>query len=120
MTDDEPVEAVTVTGEEAFTAPAVTVSDCVLEPAATFTDAGTGTSAGSLLESATETPPEGAGPESVREPVAVCPLTTVAGVNESDAITGGSTVNAAERAGLPASVAVIVAEVLEPTGTELT
>ena len=119
MTDVDPVEAVTVTGEAEFTEPAVTVSDCVLELAGTFTDAGTGTRAGSLLESATEIPPEGAGPVSATEPVAVCPVTTVAGENESEAITGGSTVNAAESAGLPERVAVIVAGVLAATGTEL-
>ena len=101
---------------------ALMVADCVVvgEPAvigkvAVFCPAGTVTVAGTAamfvlrLDSATATPPWGAGPLSVTVPVAEPPAITLDGViNNCPVKTAGATVNVAANVTLPAA-AVIVA-----------
>jgi len=107
-----PVVAVTVTEVALLTALAVTRNICVLWPAATVTDAGTGRAAGLALVRFTEIPPAGAIPLSVTVPVAVCPETMDAGLKESavttGAATGGETVNPADMVEPLGSVAVML------------
>ncbi len=107
-----PLVAVTVTGVALLTAPAVTRNVCVVWPAATVTDVGTGRAAGLALVRFTEIPPAGAIPLSVTVPVAVCPDTTDAGLKESVVTTGavadGETVSPADMAEPLGSVAVML------------
>jgi hypothetical protein len=60
-----------------------TLNVAVVLPAATVTEAGTVADA-LLLESETETPPEGAAPLKVTVPVAAVPPVTLAGLTESE------------------------------------
>lgn len=64
---------------DAATALVVTVNDALVAPAATVTLDGTLATVVLLLESATCTPPEGAGPLSVTVPVDEFPPVTLAG-----------------------------------------
>jgi hypothetical protein len=84
--------AVTVTGVEPETGPAVAVNGAVAAPAGTVTVAGS-VSAGTELERPTETPPVGAGPDSLTLLVFdVVPDTIVSGDIVTDESTGGITV----------------------------
>jgi hypothetical protein len=82
-----------VAEDEEVTEPVVTAKFMVLLPAPTVTDVGTVAEA-LLLESATMTPPEGAGPLRVTVPVAGVPPVTLVGLTESEeSVTFGFDVN---------------------------
>ena len=71
------------------TDPAVAPKLAALAPAATVTDAGTGT-VGLLLESETSAPPPGAGAESVTVHVVFAPVPKVVGAQETELKTAGA------------------------------
>ena len=81
-----------VTAVDAETALVLTVNDALVAPAATVTLEGTCATVALLLETATCTPPDGAGPVNVTVPVDDCtPPTTLVGfkVNDESAAGGG-------------------------------
>ena len=69
---------------DAATALVLTTNDALVAPAATVTLAGTLAAVVLLLESATCTPPVGAGPLSVTVPVEEFPPVTLVGFSESE------------------------------------
>ena len=73
-----------VTAVEALTTLVLTVNVALAAPAATITLDGTRATVVLLLESATCTPPAGAGPLSVTVPVEEFPPVTLAGFNAND------------------------------------
>jgi len=111
--------AITVTGVELATLPAVTVKVWLLMPAATVTFACTGNAVELLLERVTVSPPVGAFPFNVTVPVDICPEATIEGLKEIIVTTGGLTVRSA-MSELPASVAVIFESLLKITGNVVT
>ena len=86
--------AVSVTGVETLTPPAVTVKVTEVAPDATVTDAGTVAAEVFELESVTRTPPIAAAAVKVAVPVPDWPLTIVLGDTETllSAAAGGLTV----------------------------
>ena len=120
MTIVRSVVAVTVTGVELATDPAVTVNVWVLEPAGTVTFACTGNAVELLLERVTESPPMGAFPLSVTVPVDICPEATIEGLKDTIVTTGGLTIRSAISVLPPASIAVILESLLKITGNVVT
>ncbi len=117
-----PVFAVTVTGVELPTAPAVTVKVVLFAFAGTSTIPlmGTGNAAELLLVRLTASPPVGAGPDSVTVPVLICPETTFTGMKDNEVTTGAFTVNMAGIAAPLGRVAMMLGVVLELTGDVVT
>jgi len=113
VTDAAPDVAVRVTAVAVETAVVVTVNRALLCPDATVTDVGT-VADGSLLASATTTPPVPAGALSITDPLAVPAPTTLLGSTLIELNPSGFTVSVAVCVTAPA-VAVIVATVGEVT-----
>jgi hypothetical protein len=120
VVEDPLAEAVIVAVCSVETTLVVTVNVIEVEPAGTVTVPPVGTMAAvSLEESVTTTPPVGAACVRVTVPTEDAPPTTLAGLNETEATP--TPVTARVPVWLePFAVAVIVADVLAPTGTVVT
>jgi len=97
----------------------VTWKLAVAAPAATTTSEGTDATAGLLLDSATESPPTGAGPARVTVPAEAAPPATDVGESASAEIAMGCRVSVAVWLVLP-NVALTFTGVAAATGTVLT
>jgi hypothetical protein len=91
LTVVEPSVAMTVTGVELATVPAVTTNVWLFWLAGTTTFAGVGKADVLLLLRVMVSPPAGAAPDRVTVPVLICPETTLEGLNDNIVSAGGFT-----------------------------
>jgi hypothetical protein len=104
-----PYSAEIVAAVELGTATVVTEKVALALPPGTVTLAGTVATEGLPLDRDTTAPPPGAGPFSVTVPVEPLPPNTVAGLRETDAGEGGSTVRLADLVTPPYSAEIVAA-----------